>query len=78
MKNGQGRGGAIVQIWPSNNNNCQKWTITPVGNGVYKLLNVNSGKALDVNGGSTANGAKIIQWDYLGANNQQWLISIAL
>jgi hypothetical protein len=66
--------GAIVQIWPSNNHNCQKWTITPAGNGTYKLLNVNSGKAVDVSGGSTADGAAIIQWPYSGATNQQWLL----
>jgi hypothetical protein len=48
-----------------------------VGNGSFKPSAVHSGKVADVTGGSTANGAKIIQWDYLGANNQQWLISIA-
>jgi hypothetical protein len=31
-----------------------------------------SGKVLDVEGVSTANGAKIQQWDYLGGNNQEW------
>ncbi|MDB5149665.1 MAG: hypothetical protein JWQ57_3685 [Mucilaginibacter sp.] len=41
----------------------------------YRLLNVNSGQALDVNGGSTANGAGIIQWPQNGGNNQQWVIA---
>ena len=40
----------------------------------YKLVNVNSGKALDVVGASTANGAYIDQWTDSGANNQQWSI----
>jgi hypothetical protein len=31
-----------------------------------------SGKVLDVEGVSTANGAKIQQWDYLGGDNQKW------
>jgi len=41
----------------------------------YRLLNVNSRLALDVNGGSTANGANIIQWPQNGGNNQQWIIT---
>lgn len=38
----------------------------------YKMINRNSGKSVDVNGGSTNNGGNIIQWDYSGGNNQQW------
>ncbi|NUT37306.1 MAG: alpha-L-arabinofuranosidase [Hamadaea sp.] len=38
----------------------------------YVLLNRNSGKALDVNGASTADGAKLIQWTRSNANNQQF------
>jgi endoglucanase len=41
----------------------------------YRFLNVNSGQALDVNGGSTVNGAGIIQWPQNGGNNQQWVIA---
>ncbi|MEP6610785.1 MAG: ricin-type beta-trefoil lectin domain protein [Mucilaginibacter sp.] len=41
----------------------------------YRLLNANSGQALDVNGASTANGAGIIQWPQNGGNNQQWIIT---
>lgn len=40
----------------------------------YRLLNLNSGDALDVNGASTASGANIIQWNQNGGNNQQWII----
>ena len=38
----------------------------------YALVNHNSGKALDVSGASTADGAKVIQWPVSNANNQQW------
>ena len=38
----------------------------------YKIVNRNSGKALDVSGGSIADGANIIQYTYGGANNQKW------
>jgi Beta-xylosidase len=39
----------------------------------YQLINRNSGKALDVNGASTADGADIIQWSASSTSlNQQW------
>ncbi|TDB70953.1 non-reducing end alpha-L-arabinofuranosidase family hydrolase [Micromonospora sp. KC721] len=38
----------------------------------YVLVNRNSGKALDVNGASTADGAGLIQWNRTNANNQQF------
>jgi len=41
----------------------------------YRLLNLNSGDALDVNGASTISGANIIQWNQNGGNNQQWTIT---
>ncbi|MEU7872860.1 RICIN domain-containing protein [Dactylosporangium sp. NPDC049140] len=42
--------------------------------GVYKLVNRNSGKVLDVSGASTADGAKAIQWPWTGGANQQWTL----
>ncbi|MFE9451927.1 RICIN domain-containing protein [Streptomyces sp. NPDC006739] len=42
--------------------------------GTYKVINRNSGKALDVNGASTADGATLIQWPYGGGTNQQWTL----
>ncbi|MFE6076809.1 RICIN domain-containing protein [Paenibacillus sp. NPDC057886] len=44
---------------------------------IYKLINRNSGLALDVNGASTAGGATIIQWNDNGAANQQWKLESA-
>ncbi|MEW2331628.1 family 43 glycosylhydrolase [Micromonospora chersina] len=38
----------------------------------YVLLNRNSGKALDVYGASTADGARITQWTRNNGTNQQW------
>lgn len=40
--------------------------------GVYVIRARHSGKALDVVGGSTENGALVHQWDYFGGNSQQW------
>jgi chitinase len=43
----------------------------------YKIVNQNSGLALDVTNQSTSNGAVVQQWDYVGGANQQWqLISV--
>jgi len=44
----------------------------PVANGTYRLMNWNSGKALDVTGYSTTAGAAIEQWTYNGGGNQKW------
>jgi hypothetical protein len=39
---------------------------------IYKIVNKNSGKLLDVYGKSTADGANVIQWLDNGQTNQQW------
>ena len=44
-------------------------------NGTYRLLNRKSGKALEVQNGSSANGALIDQWSYTGGNNQKWTLT---
>ncbi|MDN0196228.1 RICIN domain-containing protein [Streptomyces sp. S.PNR 29] len=44
----------------------------PAKNAFYKVLNKNSGKAIDVSGGSTSAGANVIQWNDTGAQNQRW------
>ena len=38
----------------------------------YVLLNRNSGKALEVQNASTADGGNIVQYADWGGNNQQW------
>lgn len=47
----------------------------PTFNGTYRLLARHSGKALDVSGVSTADGAAIHQWTYGGWTNQHWQIT---
>ncbi|KUO16493.1 carbohydrate-binding protein [Streptomyces dysideae] len=44
----------------------------PATNAYYKILNKNSGKAADVSGGSSTDGANVIQWNDSGAQNQHW------
>ncbi|MET1071036.1 MAG: family 43 glycosylhydrolase, partial [Umezawaea sp.] len=38
----------------------------------YKLVNRNSGKCLDLDGGSTSDGANVRQWTCNGGSNQRW------
>ena len=68
---------AKIQIGTSNGLNHQKWTATPAGDGFFKFTAVHSGKLADVNGGSTADGATIIQWQSHGGDNQQWSFALA-
>jgi arabinan endo-1,5-alpha-L-arabinosidase len=49
-------------------------TPTPLPGSVFRIVNRNSGKCLDVNGRSLADGADVIQWACTGATNQQWRI----
>ncbi|MFD9030598.1 RICIN domain-containing protein [Streptomyces sp. NPDC059567] len=49
---------------------------TPYGAGSL-ILNLHSGKCLEVKGWSTANGAQIGQWDCHAGANQQWTMHYA-
>ncbi|MFF9042102.1 RICIN domain-containing protein [Streptomyces sp. NPDC014892] len=47
-------------------------TTLPGNATVYRLVNRNSGKVADVEGGGTANDTRILQWPWLNAANQKW------
>lgn len=63
--------GANIQQWDKNGGAQQQWKIEPVGD-AFRIINVNSGKALDIAGGSWENSGNIQQWDYYGGSNQLW------
>ena len=44
-------------------------------NGTYRLVNRKSNKALDLNGGGTANGTAAVQWTYDAADSQAWTLT---
>ncbi|HEY4989158.1 MAG TPA: RICIN domain-containing protein [Opitutaceae bacterium] len=46
-----------------------------VSNGTYKIINRNSGLALDVVGAATGNSAAVDQWPYGGNSNQRWTVT---
>lgn len=74
VANSSGENAALVtqQSWQGYGN--QQWVPIKVDFGHYKIVNMNSGKVLDVTGGSTASGRLIQQWAYLGGSSQKWRI----
>ena len=46
-----------------------------IANGTYKIINRNSGLALDVKGAATTNSAPIDQWAYNAGGNQKWTVT---
>lgn len=72
--------GAAVKQFTYGGGNNQQFSLSLIQNppiisgNNYKIVARNSGKALDVSANSTANGAQINQWDYLGGANQKWKI----
>ncbi|WP_087943103.1 RICIN domain-containing protein [Clostridium cellulovorans] len=72
-------GQITVTLTGCNNSSGYRIYITPgtgssVFGGTYKLINRESGKALDVYNNSTENGADVIQWSDNGQENQRWNI----
>lgn len=63
-----------MEMWPGNGGSDQLWTLTNLGNNYVKLINANSGLALDVYQESTSSGAKIDQQVWSGSSNQIWQI----
>jgi len=49
----------------------------PIANGNYKILNINSGKAVVVYNAVTTNGGNVVQWDYTSvpASNDEWTLT---
>jgi hypothetical protein len=74
-----GADGGAVDMWAysGKGGNNQNWLIQPTDNGYYKIINVNSGKALEVTLGNNAaipfrNGSAVDQYTYSSGKNQQW------
>lgn len=67
-----------VQIWSEGKRQAnQMFKPVDLGNGYYAFMDTNSGKVLDVSGGSAYDGANIIIYDFHGGANQQWRIIYA-
>jgi len=72
--------GAVIHQWQYLGNANQQWGIWPadspaVTNGLYKIVNLNSQKVLDVMNYGTTNGSTVQQYGYGGGSNQQWNVT---
>ena len=68
--------GAAAQPDPCGDGAGQRWRQVP-GDGAVTLVNVASGKCLDVNNRSTDDGAQVQEWTCNGGPNQQWRLQPA-
>lgn len=66
--------GADVVQWGANGQANQRWRFREVGGGYYNVVNVGSGKCLDVYGGdsATGDGVRVVQWTCGSGANQRW------
>ena len=69
--------GAKLQLWHDNNVSQQRFYITNIGGGYYKIISKRSGKGLDVKDAGISNGTVVQQYDYYGGNAQAWIIKDA-
>jgi len=72
VRNGTKNNGEAIQLMQDFSNTAQRFRIIKLSNGYYCVLNVNSNRAVEVQGASTADGAKLVQNQYRGDLNQQW------
>ena len=63
---------ANVQLYKSNDTSAQRFEVTYISDGYYKIVAEHSGKALDVTSGSTANGTNLQQYAFTNAKAQLW------
>ncbi len=63
---------ANIQLYTSNNTSAQRFEITYVGGGYYKIITEHSGKAVDILNGSNAGGANVQQYTWNGSDAQLW------
>jgi hypothetical protein len=71
----QSQNGADVRMWDRiAGSPCQKWHIENVSGTTFKIIDGNTGKALEASGCSTADVTPVDLWDYTGADCQTWTI----
>ena len=70
---------AKIQLWEKSaeSTDNQKFEISNIGNGYYKIIAKHSKKSLDIPGASNVNCTKIQQYDSNGTDAQQWIIKDA-
>ena len=74
VSEGSSADGANVQIWADANEKQQKFEVTYLGDGSYKIICIRSGKALTVAEKGTEYYSNVYQSTYKGSSNQLWRI----
>ena len=77
VSSGSSLDGTNVQIWADANENQQKFIITYIGSGNYKIICKRTKKALTVAKTGTAYFSSVYQSTYTGDANQLWIIKKA-
>lgn len=72
---GSSSNSAQIQIWGNGSSSNQDFKLKNLGAGKFGILSRVSGdvRCLDVSGYSSNEGASVIQYDYKGSLNQQWV-----
>ncbi len=68
-------GKALLMQYRWSESSRQQWILESLEGadaGYFKIINHNTGKVLDVRGGSTDASAEVIEWSWHGGHNQQW------
>ena len=65
---------ARLQLYDSNNTEAQKFSFHQVGNGLYEIVNAQSGKPFEAQGGTTSNGGAVSQYASNGTIAQHWSV----
>ena len=74
IDSGSENNGARVQVWENQNKSQQRFIITYIGNGFYKIQSKKSGKVLDVPGASMIECTKVQQYENNDTSAQKWII----
>ena len=64
--------GGAIQQWDGGTNVWEQWYFEYVGDGYFSIHTRWCGKVVSASGGSTNEGAQIVQWEDRGSPAQQW------
>ena len=74
ISSGSKENGANVQIWENADVDQQKFQITYLESGYYKIEALHSKKVLDVQSAGKIKGTNVWQYEYNGTDAQKWII----
>ncbi len=72
VSGGASKNGTNIQIYNNNESAAQRFIITHINSGWYKICSQSSGKALDVTGAAKKSGVNVQIYDYNGTAAQLW------